>query len=171
MSQIRGVSYAMAGIQQAPGARFSVADSVYVLDGDAGGAESKPVYRADTDEIRKNRRLPSISLRTAALILAVFLTVLAGMILSNAVKKAELTKQIDSTTASIAQAVKDNYALSIQVVSARDSTRISYKAVQELGMISAEGAETYYVTAPETRQTARQDLSLPGTQSASLGSR
>ena len=56
-------------------------------------------------------------------------------------------------------------------IDARESTRISYKAVQDLGMISEEGAETYYITAPATRTSAAVDSSLPGGVKASSGSR
>ena len=171
MSQVRGVSYAMAGMREMPEERIRVSSRVFVQDGEAGCGEEKPVYRAKPEDIQKNRRSASVSIRTALLVLGACMMFFGIMVVSNEARKTALTKQIDTMTSSISATVKENHGLNIEVVTARDSTRISYQAVQDLGMISAEGAETYYVVAPETRQAAAQTTSLPGTRSASSGSR
>ncbi len=172
MSQLRGVSYALAGGQCVTEERIRVSSNVYVADGDAGcEQDEQQTYTANPDEIRKNHRAFSVSLRSAALITGALLMMMCIVILFNAANKAELTKKIDAMTVSISQTVKENYDLNIQVVSARESTRISYKAVQDLGMISEEGAETYYITAPNTRTSVASDSSLPGDRKASSGSR
>ena len=171
MSLVRGLNYAVAGNQNVPPPRMHVSSNVYVKDGDAGFDGAKDSFRADPGTVPDARRL-SVSIRTAVIVLGLVLTVMSVLILLNASSKARLSKQLSRMNEEIAQTVKNTRACSIELVSARDSERISYKAIHELGMIAQEGAETYYVTAPDTRPTSTTARdSLPGTYLASAGSR
>lgn len=171
MSLVRGLNYAVAGNQNVPSARLHVSSNVYVKDGDAGSDDAKDSFRADPDAVQSARQ-PTVSLRTAAIVLGLALTVLSVFILLNASNKARLSKQLSRMNEEIAQTVKTTRECSLALVAARDSERISYRAIHELGMIAQEGAETYYVTAPDTRPTLTAPLdSLSGAYVASAGSR
>lgn len=172
MSLVRGLNYVVAGNQNVPSARMHVSSNVYVKDGEAGSEDAKESFRADMDVAAQPRRQLSVSFRMAALLLGLALTVLSVMVLLNASRKAALAGQLSEMNSAIAQTLKDTQACSVELVTARDSERISYKAIHELGMIAQEGAETYYVTAPETRPAqGTTPNSLSGAYIANAGSR
>ena len=156
--------YAMSGAQPVPRQRITVSGRVFIQDGDAGAAQK--IYQATQDEIKSNQQMPSLPMRTALLILGACVLVLLIVLMSFAAQKIALEQQISSMNEAIETIEADNHELDIQLVSARDSAIISYKAVQELGMVSAETAETYYVTAPDTRPTTPQSTT---SYSASAG--
>ena len=47
--------------------------------------------------------------------------------------------------------MRDNVDLTVQVMEARDSSRICYAAAQNLGMVAATGVDAVLVVAPDTR--------------------
>lgn len=157
----------MSGAQPVPRQRITVSSHVFVQDGDAGAAQR--VYQATRDEIEKNKRTPGLPMRTALWILGLCAAAVLIAFLHFTAQKSALTRRIDTMNATIKAIEQENHELDIQLVSARDGAVISYKAVQELGMISAESAETYYVTAPATRTPASAAASVPGVQTASAG--
>ena len=57
---------------------------------------------------------------------------------------ADLRKQIEAVQ-------KANSELAVQLDAAADGAKICYSAARNLGMVSAEGAEVVYLTAPQTR--------------------
>ena len=77
--------------------------------------------------------------------------VLVGVTIAHNLRIGGLVRDIDTLHANIDTATNEIYQLDLQILEARDVVRISYQAVQTLGMIPAEEAEMYYVTAPDTR--------------------
>ncbi len=146
--------YAMSGAQPVPRQRITVSSHVFIQDGDAGAAQK--IYQATQDEIKSNQKKLSLPMRTALLILGAGVLAILIALMCFTAQKIALEQQISSMNKVIETIEAENHELDIQLVSARDSAIISYKAVQELGMVSAETAETYYVTAPDTRPIMSQ---------------
>ena len=172
MPQGRGnAQYAVAGTQNMPGVRMNVRSHVYVPDGDA--AERASFYAGTEPPVRRFRS-PSVR-RTSAVVVLSLLA--AFMVMHVAVKlytRSEISKDISRMYDEIAATQLKSAELEQKVIAARDSVRICYLAVQQYGMVSEDGVQTYYLYAtrePYAGGTARAASGyspLTGQQSAGL---
>ena len=147
--------YASTGANLSDGVRFGVRDEVCAPDGEAGTPFAQG-YRAAVRTVKKARfHNVRISMRSAAVILALCLVCCLSGILARASRCAELRRQIDSVTAAIEVTRTENDSLRKQVEAVRDVSRIGYIAVNELGMVAGSDANVVMITIPEAdaRQT------------------
>lgn len=144
------MQYAMAGVQAMPGMRMNVRSHVHVPDAEAGyDGQQQPYYAAETQ--RLPRRSATVPANVGIIFLCAVFLAFGIMVLDRACQRAELSKNISAMEGSIAQTIIDNSQLTLEVMEARDSSRICYAAAQDLGMVAATGVEAIQVMAPDTR--------------------
>ena len=173
----RGRAYAVAGVQQNnPGIRLNVQSHVRLPDSEAGGAEMpwQPYYAGQVAPApRRHLTVPS---RIAAVVLCVMAVVFGGLIISRMSRKAQLARDMTVMENAILQTMKDNQDLAVQVAEARDSARVCFLAVQNLGMIASTGVEPVLVVAQDTRpdqprMTAQETSPYSAREGVIIGSR
>ena len=81
-----------------------------------------------------------------------FVFVLGIITLVNTSRMTEKSKSVSSLRAQIEAGQKENNELAMQLDEKADGAKICYAAARELGMVSAEGADVVYLTAPSTRR-------------------
>lgn len=150
MQKGKTMQYAMAGVQAMPGMRMNVRSHVHVPDAEAGyDGQRQPYYAAETQ--RLPRRSATVPANVGIIFLCAVFLAFGIMVLDRACQRAELSKNISAMEGSIAQTIIDNSQLTLEVMEARDSSRICYAAAQDLGMVAATGVEAIQVMAPDTR--------------------
>lgn len=166
MQKSRSVQYVAAGVQAMPGVTMNVRSNVRLPDSEAGPSwaqERQPYYAARVQPAAK--RSMTMPVNIALVFLAALILLFGGLVIKKACERAELSKRISDMESGIAQTVKENTELAVQISEARDSARISYAASQNLGMIASSGVEAVLITAPDTRpfeqQTAAQTALSP----------
>ncbi len=146
------VQYASAGVQGMPGIRLNVRSNVRLPDSEAGCADmplQQPFYAGRT--AAPPRRHLTVPARGATIFLCALAVLFGALILNRVSQKAALARDRSAMESAIAQTVMENADMALRVAEARDSARICYAAVQNLGMISANGVEAVPVVARDTR--------------------
>lgn len=144
-------SYAAAGVQLAPGICMNVRSHVYMPDSEAGYENDRQQYFAQGKETVISRNAPTIPTSYAVLLLAVVLGIFACLVGGRLIHRAQLSRSVSENSLQIAQTELSISQLNVDVAKARDSARIAYMAVQDIGMVAASGVESIPVTAPNTR--------------------
>lgn len=150
MQRERQGQYALAGVHAVQGMPITVSSHVRLPDGEAGCESYREPYRAYQTRHRARREI-YVSRSFALLLLTVLFVVFGTMILCRMGEKTKLCKEISASESRIADIARECTDLQVQVAEARDSARISYAAVQRLGMVDASGVDTIQVIAPNTR--------------------
>lgn len=162
--------YAQVGVCSGSVCRMTVRPSVLLPFGDLDENDMpipsrRPVRRAPRMHPsagaapRHERPVQAGLSYTAALcIVGLFVFVLGIITLVNTSKMTEKSKSINSLRTQIEAGQKANNALAIQLDKASDGAKICYAAARDLGMVSAEGADVVYLTAPETRKDTGNNM-------------
>ncbi len=154
MSLVRGNNYAMAGVTGAESEKFQINRSVIILDGTAGQGYDAYDDGYVSEERHSRRRNFTVSMQTAARTAGIFFAALLILLTINVIRIRKMAHDVSELENTVSTLSETNRKMDRDVLAARDLTRISYAAVQELGMIPVEEAEVYYVTAPDTRPFA-----------------
>jgi cell division protein FtsL len=93
-----------------------------------------------------------LSFTTALCIVGFFVFLLGIITLVNTSRMTEKAKSLNSLRSQIEAGQKENDELAMQLDEKSDGAKICYTAARELGMVSAEGADVVYLTAPATRK-------------------
>ena len=155
MSLVRGNSYATAGIADTETEKFQINRSVFILDATAG--QGYDAYDGADAEIPaegyKHVRRSGVTVARGLVlrIIALILTALLILFVINTVRIRKLAYSVSVMEEQVRLLSESNRELDQEVIQARDLTRISYMAVQTLGMIPVEEAEVHYITVPNTR--------------------
>lgn len=163
MQKGKSVQYAMAGVQAMPGMRMNVRSHVRIPDAEAGYdyQEERRPYFAQGPQHPVSRRSLTIPANIGVIFLAAVFLFFGILVVGKAATRASLSRKISAMEQSIAQTLQDNTQLAVEVMEARDSSRICYTAAQNLGMVAATGVEAVPVEAPNTRP-ANYNGSLTG---------
>lgn len=157
----RNMQYTVAGVQNnAMEAMMNVRGNVRLPDADAGRA-ADPERRAYVHDgpVPSSKKVLTVN-RNGALIFLCLLFVFFGVkILSRVARRSAESKNISAMENSIAATILENRDLEVKLTSVRDSSRICYYAVQNLGMVSSAAVEAVPVYAPDTRpyETAKMN--------------
>lgn len=166
----RSNAYTSAGNPILPGQRIGVGKNVFVPDGDISERNDRDVFVAREQEILMNkRRIKGLSKRNALLLLSILAAVFGFAILQKVGTKMALNREIsklNSQLVLIDAEINDQYA---EVINARDSARICYKAVQEMGMVNGNGADTVYITLQGKSSFVLSDTNPIGLQTGMNG--
>ncbi|MBE5783012.1 MAG: hypothetical protein E7329_06820 [Clostridiales bacterium] len=170
MQKGKNVQYAMAGVQAMPGMRMNVHSNVRLPDGEVGydHQEARQPYFSMGTQIPVSRRSVTVPANIGIIFLAAVFLFFGILVVGKAAQRASLTREISALETSIAQINRDNTQLAVQVMEARDSSRICYAAAQNLGMVAATGVEAVPVEAPATRPE-NYNGSLTGNSPSSIG--
>ena len=153
MQKGKTVQYAAAGVQAMPGMRMNVRSHVHIPDAEAGSEnrmDRQPYYACGPQKPVSNR-CATIPTHVAILFLTAVFVFFGSLVLHKAVQRAQLSKDISAMETSIAKTLQDNTLLAVDVMEARDSSRICYEAAQRLGMVASSGMDAVPVQAPDTR--------------------
>ena len=152
MQKGKNVQYAMAGVQAMPGMRMNVRSHVYIPDAEVGydHEEGRQPYYAQ-GQCAVSKRALTIPANIGVIFLAAVFLFFGILVVGKAAQRAKLSREISAMETAIAQTLQDNTQLAVQVMEARDSSRICYAAAQNLGMVAATGVEAVPVEAPDTR--------------------
>lgn len=156
--------YAQVGACNGNACRISVRPNVLLPYGDLDESDMpvlkrRPVRRAPP--MRSNAMAAprherpverGISFNTALCIAGFFVFVLGIITLVNTSRMTENAKTLNSLRTQIEAGQKENNELAMQLDEKSDGAKICYTAARELGMVSAEGADVVYLTAPATRK-------------------
>lgn len=143
--------YTTAGIQLSPGICMNVRSYVRVPDGEVDRGMGPKPFEAPLGKKRTAHRSVTISRTSALLFLAVVAVIMGALVLNKRAAMNKLSASISRIDNQITETVRSNSDLTVEVMQARDSARIGYEAVQNIGMIAAAGVDSVPVMAPETR--------------------
>lgn len=148
----RNMRYAQAGVHPRTEGMMNVRSSVRLPDADAG-RERDPERQAYVHHgpVPSYKRVLRVPLTWALVFLAALSLIYIVKIGGRLNRRASETKQIASMEAAIIATAWDNQRLELEIAECRDSSRICYRAVQELGMVSSAAVEAVPVVAPDTR--------------------
>jgi hypothetical protein len=156
--------YAQVGVCSGSACRISVRPNVLLPYGDLD-ENDMPVFKR-----RPVRRAPQmrsaamaaprherpvqrgIAFTTALCIVGFFVFTMGIITLVNTSRMTEKSKSLNSLHIQIEAGQKENNELAVQLDEKSDGAKICYAAARELGMVSAEGADVVYLTAPVTRK-------------------
>jgi cell division protein FtsL len=156
--------YAQVGACSGSACRISVRPNVLLPYGDLDENDvpvfkRRPVRRApqmrsDAMAAPRHERpvQRGISFTTALCIVGFFVFTLGIITLVNTSRMTEKSKSLNSLRTQIEAGQKENNELAMQLDEKSDGAKICYAAARELGMVSAEGADVVYLTAPVTRK-------------------
>ena len=170
----RSMRYAVAGVHTSPRMAMNVQSHVYLPDAETGGMEQEErrvyVHKGPVPQYRKTVTIP---LRLALIFLGALFIFYGVKIGSRVVQRNRQEQSIQTLRREIASTVIENQGYAAQVKECRNASRICYKAVQELGMVSPAAVEAVEVLALDTRpyQSAARTAgatALTGTVSGSL---
>ena len=152
MQKGKNALYVSAGVQDAPGMRFNVRNTVHLPDSEAGRIfdPDRQPFRAEHVRTQPRESI-TVPLRGAMLFLCVLFVVFGCLIVGKAARRSELSKRITAMEQAIMKTERENLDLAAQVADARDTARICDAACQKLKMEAPSSATTEYVTAPDTR--------------------
>lgn len=166
----RSMRYAQAGVHAAPGGMMHVRSHVVLPDAEAGrerdGDRQAYVHRGPVPSSRRVIRIPVSWAAVILGVLALFFVIKIGGKLN---QRASESKQISSMEQAIVATIRENMELETQVAKCRDSSRICYRAVQELGMVSSAAVNAVPVTAPDTRPFEQKSVSTAAASPAVPG--
>lgn len=143
--------YATAGVQLSPGICMNVRSHVRVPDSEAGRNDGPKPFEARGEQKSISRHPGTMPAAYAMLLLTVAFVLFGTLVILRVSEKAALSKDVTALETRIADTIRNNSELTVQVMQARDSARIGYEAVQTIGMIAASGVDSVPVTAPDTR--------------------
>lgn len=144
--------YAQAGVHPSADGMMRVRDSVRLPDADAGKDRDleRTVYIHE-GPVPVRKRVLTIPRSAAAFFLGALILFFVIQIGTRLSQRAAESKSIASMEQQIARISAENQSLTLEIAECRDSSRICYKAVQELGMMSSAAVEAVPVVAPDTR--------------------
>lgn len=164
----KNMQYATAGKHAVQADMMHVRGNVYLPYADAGRAEEgrRQAYVHD-GPVPSSKRYWTVN-RNGALVFLCLLFVFFGVkILTRVAARANESKNISAMQSSIAATIEENQRLAVKVAKARDSSRICYSAVQDLGMVSSAAVEAVPVIAPDTRPYGTMPLTTAAQTSPS----
>ncbi len=156
--------YAQVGVCSGSACRMTVRPNVLLPFGDLDENDMpaplrRPVRRAPrtagSAPVTPRHERPvqrGVSFTAALYIVGFFVFVLGIITLVNTSRMTEKSKSVSSLRAQIEAGQKENNELAMQLDEKADGAKICYAAARELGMVSAEGADVVYLTAPSTRR-------------------
>ncbi|MBQ9263306.1 MAG: hypothetical protein IJ189_03740 [Clostridia bacterium] len=148
----RNMQYSTTGVHSIGNGVMHVRSQVRLPDADAGRnrEEERQAYIHDgpVPSSKKTLTLPRGVAAFFLIVLSLYFVAQIGVRLN---KRSSESKQISSMEQAIAHTIQENKDLTVQIAECRDSSRICYKAVQELGMMSSAAVEAVPVIAPDTR--------------------
>lgn len=147
----KNMQYSIAGVhhQQV----MQVRSHVYLPDAQVCAETDalRKAYVHDGQVAPQPRKVIKVS-RNGALIFLCMLFVFFGVqILQRVAQRSAESKGIAAMERSIAAVEAENRNLTVQLAQVRGASRICYRAVQELGMVSSAAVEAVLVEAPDTR--------------------
>ena len=148
------MAYSVAGRQAQPQQRLKVKSSVHVPNADIGESFDGRMSYSAPDNVYCRKCSFDVSAHTA-----VMLIVMMMMVISTLVKKQAVMNTCNDIINGMYAVQAEIDEVMPQVMKARDSANICYKAAQQLGMVASQGVEAIEILAPNTRPTADSSLS------------
>ncbi len=166
MQKSKNAQYTAVGLQQDPGVRFNVRDTVQVPDAEAGRACDPERVPFRADHVRSaSRESVTVSWRSALVFWCALFVIFGSLIVVKASQRSTVSKRITDMETDINLTVRENELLAAQVADARDPSNICDIACQKLKMSAPTEATTQRVIAPDTRpfenKTAAQTDASP----------
>lgn len=162
--------YAQVGVCSGSACRITVRPNVLLPFGDLDEnnmpipprrtARRAPRMHPPASAVPRHERpvQAGLSFTAALCIVGFFVFVLGVITLVNTSKLTEKSKSVSALRKQIEASQKANNELAIRLDEAADGAKICYAAARNLGMVSAEGAEVVYLTAPETRKDTASNM-------------
>lgn len=167
----RSMRYATAGVHQNNSGMMNVRWTVSLPDADAGRERDEENRRAYVHQgpVPSSRRVWRVPLSWALLFLGALTLVFVVKIGTRLSARANESRQIASMEQAIINTIRENQELTLEIAKCRDSSRICYRAVQELGMMSSAAVEAVPVVAPDTRPFEHFSVSASAGSPSALG--
>lgn len=166
----RSMRYAQAGVHAPNSGMMNVRSHVILPDAEAGQDrdEERRAY-VHTGPVPSSKRVVRIPVKWAVLILGALVLFFVFRIGGKLSQRASETKQISSMEQAIVATIRENMDMEAKIAKCRDSSRICYKAVQELGMVSSAAVTAVPVTAPDTRPFEPKAISTAAASPVAAG--
>jgi hypothetical protein len=164
MNRVAKGRYTQIGTGSGNTCRISVRPAVFIPYGDLDDNNMPVIRKRPVRRMSRMQAAPvamprherpvqgGLSLKTALCIVGFFVFAMGIITLVNTSSMTESAKALYTLQSQIEACQKENGDLAIQLEKASDSAKICYAAARDLGMVSAEGANTVPLTAPVTRK-------------------
>jgi len=141
----------VAGRDAQPREKMRVKSNVHVPGAEIGEHfDGRMAYNA-ADHVYRRKRSWDVSGHAAALLIGLTLFVMLMLVCTTYVQKTKLVKEYNAIVTTMRNTQKDIDRTLPEVMKARESSNICYRAAQELGMVASQGVEAIEIYAPDTR--------------------
>ncbi len=139
--------YTTGGQRMIPDQRMNISGTLTVPGAETTETNRMDVYVAREEEIRHNRRrMHDVSGKSALAVLGSIAAVFAILILVRVGTKMTLNHDISVLNSRLEGICNELITQEKEIADARDSGRICYMAVNKMGMVNGDGADTVYIT-------------------------
>ncbi len=153
------MAYSVAGRQAQQQDKLFVKSNVHVPNAEIGeNYDGRKSYSAP-DQVYCRKRSYDVSMHTAVLMIGVTLFITMMMVISTLVQKQAVVNECNDIINNMYGVQAEIDQVMPDVMKARDSASICYKAAQELGMVASQGVEAIEIYAPNTRPATETSLS------------
>ena len=143
--------YSAVGLNAQPREKMRVKSNVHMPGADIGEHfDGRTAYNA-ANHVYRRKRTWDVSAQATALIIGMALFIMLMLVGKTYVQKTKLVKEYNTivNTMRSTQTLIDETLP--QVMDARNSAVICYRAAQDLGMVASQGVEAIEIYAPDTR--------------------
>lgn len=154
------MAYSVAGRQASQQDRLCVKSNVHVPNAEIGENYDGRMSYSAPDQIYHRKRSYDVSVHTAVMLIGATLFVMMMMVISALVQKQAVVNECNDIISKMYTVQAEIDKVMPDVMKARDSANICYKAAQQLGMVASQGVEAIEIYAPNTRPAT--DTSLSG---------
>jgi len=145
------MAYSLAGSNAHPREKMHVQSNVHVPDAEIGENFDGRMSFAAPDHVYRRKRTWDVSGRVAMLMIAVTVFVMLMLMGTTHLQMTKLNNEYTSILATMQETKDEIDRLEPEVLKARNSATICYRAVQEYGMVDSVGVEAIEIYAPDTR--------------------
>ena len=146
--------YSVAGREAQPREKMHVKSNVYMPGAEIGEDFDGRTSFSAPNEVYRRKRSWDISFNSAALIIGITLFAMLMMVCTTYVQKTKLVQEYNTIINTMRATQRQIDETLPEVMAARDSSVICYRAAQELGMVASQGVEVIEIYAPDTRPAA-----------------
>ena len=145
------MTYSVAGLNAQPRQKMHVKSNVHMPGAEIGEDFDGRTSFSAPDHVYRRKRSWDVSGHVAALLIGMTLFAVLMTVGSTYVQKARLVNEYNGIINTMRDTQKQIDITLPDVIAARDSGIICYRAAQELGMVASQGVEAIEIFAPDTR--------------------
>lgn len=147
MPRVRGNDrYVTAGVRMVPNQSVQIRGNVYLPCGEVCERVHGDVFCAqDSGMNTRKKKHYVLNMKASICLLAILALIFGCIIIGKAVKKGNLRSEITAVSTNLESLREQNLLKVREVMEAKDTSKICYRAVHDYGMVNRVGRENVYI--------------------------